>query len=436
MKYGLIGNETSSKNDRVTFADIILVGEFTINLSAELINDTLDGFLLSGGTSGGGFELYRRAITGGNPGGGWAIFVNGASVSNANGSTWPHYDNTNHNPRTIQITRDAANLITVKNPDGGTELTYTFAGNLKINTLFSRAGGSFYRGVLFYGMEVINGEFYRKFDANLYDGINNTTLKTADGQGEGTLQNFPTDASQWFTYESGTEPASYAVELSATATLQLSAKKIGESVANVSSSAAASVSAYKVAQHQISISASADNSLANSKIGFGTASINASADINLISGNVILVEATISFNADASISLSGQKQAAGSVAFLSAANVQLSASKTGAASVNLTAGSLASLSANKTCAAAASLQCAVVHSLLSSKTGYSSFTVPVSVSITLSGFSAATKPLARAVFINTRSQQKSLLTTSSEQQRRITTHSKQRYSLQSGGASV
>lgn len=204
MAYGLLGNPTGTKNDRVTFADITLVGPFTINLSTELINDTPDGFLFSGGTGSTGFELYRRSSGGGN---GWQMFIAGANVtSNANGATWPYYDGVTPNPRTIQITRNAANLITVKNPAGGTELTHTHAGDLRINTLFAR-GTSFYRGMLFHSLEIINGGFYRKFDANLYDAANPTTLKTTDGQGQGTLFNFPVDGTQWVSYQGGTEPA-------------------------------------------------------------------------------------------------------------------------------------------------------------------------------------------------------------------------------------
>ena len=200
MAYGLIGNPSTTKNDRVTFADITLTGEFTINLSCELINDTLDGFIFSGGAGSTGFELYRRGS--GSGGNGWQMFVAGSNVSsNTNGSAWPYYDGTTPNPRTIQITRNASNVITVKDPTGTTQLTHTHAGDLKINTLFAR-GTSFYRGMVVYSLEVINGAFYRKFDASLSGGTG-TTLSTTDGLGQGTLFNFPVDNTQWVFFEGG-----------------------------------------------------------------------------------------------------------------------------------------------------------------------------------------------------------------------------------------
>lgn len=202
MSYGLLGNPASGKNDRVTFADITLSGEFTINLSIELVNDTLDGFIFSGGTGSTGFELYRRGA--GSGGNGWQMFIAGSSVaSNTNGSTWPYYDGTTPNPRTIEITRDAANLITVRNPDGGVELTRTHAGDLKISTLYAR-GTSFYRGMLFHSMEITNGAFYRRYEASASSGTG-SILPTNDGVNQGTLVNFPTDDSQWIFYE-GADP--------------------------------------------------------------------------------------------------------------------------------------------------------------------------------------------------------------------------------------
>ncbi|MBU2113729.1 MAG: hypothetical protein KKE94_08130 [Gammaproteobacteria bacterium] len=62
--------------------------------------------------------------------------------------------------------------------------------------------------MLFHSLEVINGAFYRKYDASLSGG-SGAVLPTNDGVNQGTLVNFPTDDSQWVYYESGTEPAVY-----------------------------------------------------------------------------------------------------------------------------------------------------------------------------------------------------------------------------------
>lgn len=206
-KYLDLNPSTSGMNDRVNFADIVLTGEFTILLECELHNNTNDGFLLSGGTGSTGIELYRRSSGGSN---GWQLFVGGAGVaSNTNGSAWPYFDDTTPTPRVIEISRDASNLITVKNPSGGVELSYTHAGDVKINNIGAR-GTSFYRGMLLYSLEVTSGAFYRKYDASLA-GSAGTTLATNDGVNNGTISG----GALFVEFDGGVEPDTHLSTVSA-----------------------------------------------------------------------------------------------------------------------------------------------------------------------------------------------------------------------------
>lgn len=190
-----INPNQSSKNDRITFPDISLTGDFLIRCRCEIRNhvNTPAGMLFGGGNSGGGVEIYRNGSLG------IQLFINGTSVGAA-GNVWPYYDDTSYNPRYVDLRR-VGSTLTVE-IGGSVVITVTTSATLKINTIGSR-GTSFYLGFLFYDLEITNGAFYRKFDANLYDPAAPNTLKTTDGNGQGTLSNFPNDDSQWVSYTSG-----------------------------------------------------------------------------------------------------------------------------------------------------------------------------------------------------------------------------------------
>ena len=253
---------TSGMNDRVNFADIILAGEFTILLGCELRNNTNDGFLLSGGTGSTGIELYRRSSGGSN---GWQLFVGGASVaSNANGSTWPYFDDITPTPRIIEISRDAANLITIKNPAGVVELSHTHAGDVKINNIGAR-GATFYRGMLLYSLEVTNGAFYRKYDASLPLSAG-AVLATNDGLNLGTISG----GASFVEFDGGAEPDIYLSTVSAN--IPLFGSSVAQSSAQPSYSSAVSVG---VPLFSVSSSQSAAAPNYDSSVNFGVSMFSA-----------------------------------------------------------------------------------------------------------------------------------------------------------------
>lgn len=191
----------NSKNDRVTFPDILLTGDFLVRCRCELYNHLITpaGMLFGGGNSGGGVEVYRNGSLG------VQLFINGTSVGTA-GNVWPYWNEVDDNPRYVDLRR-VGSTLTVE-IGGSPVITVSNSAVLKINTLGSR-GTAFYLGFRFYDLEITNGAFYRKYDASLYDGVNFNVLRTNDGVNNGTLIGFPNDGSEWISYSAG--PVAYSI---------------------------------------------------------------------------------------------------------------------------------------------------------------------------------------------------------------------------------
>lgn len=414
-------------NDYVQLSNPVAIPGSTpyrIEIDFQALDGSDFGVRLSGnsGSNTGRVIVFKGA----NPNtiGGLGTIGTTGGVNILNRAVWAWY---RLNETTNKVAVDGAVMPAALENGGG----FSFAWLLsELNATNSRNPVNLYSYKVFIADVLVH-----HWDPSASNGTGNQLLDIVGGN-HGTLINFATDGSQWVYYDNGTEQTSHAVELSAMATLQLVGQKVGQALSAIIGAASAQINASKIAKAQaiaagnasaslggvkvgnaaLAVTANSAASLAANKTGRGAASINATASINLTAGNVITVQATINFNATASIGLLGSKCANASVEFLSAATSQLQASKTGAANVNLAAGNTASLS--------------------SSKTGYCSFTVPVSISITLSGLSAATRPVAKAVFINNRSTKKSSLATGSTLLHTIKTQSRQRYNLQSGGANA
>lgn len=209
MAYGLAINPAlSGENDRVSFSDVFLAGDFSIKMMCELYNLTgsgSDGFIISGGNVSGGIEIYRRSAAGGF---GSQIFLNGAGSSSNSVNNWPYYDGNTPNPRLIELKR-VDGVISLEF-EGVEQLTVINSSTLKVNTFGARSGGSFFSGLILYECEITAEGVYKKFDASLSDGAGNV-LPTSDELSQGSLVNFPTDGSQWIEYDdgSGGEPVNY-----------------------------------------------------------------------------------------------------------------------------------------------------------------------------------------------------------------------------------
>lgn len=168
----------ATKNDRVTYADISLPGDFVIDHRCEVYNHTSTpaGMLFGGGNSGGGIEVYRNGSLG------VQLFINGTSVATA-GNVWPYTNTVDINPRSI-ILRRVGSTITLEF-DGVTIITIANSATLKVNSIGSR-GAALYLGQRFYSQEITAGAFYRKYDASLPLSVG-TVLASNDGLNLGTV---------------------------------------------------------------------------------------------------------------------------------------------------------------------------------------------------------------------------------------------------------
>lgn len=185
----------SVSNKRVEFSsNIELPADFELEI--EVANLANSAFVVSGGNSSGGFELYR------NGSGRLQVYASGSSVfsggiplSNGKGS-----------PDVIKVTRDPLDLVTVMINGQQDGAAFALSGTLRVKTAGQRPGGSWFNNsdLALYYIEISkSGSLSNSYKKGNIQGVNDTTFPDTVGGNDGTLVNFPADNSQWVFYDDG-----------------------------------------------------------------------------------------------------------------------------------------------------------------------------------------------------------------------------------------
>lgn len=203
MPYYLdINPSNPSGNQYVTIPSITVTGDFTIEIDCEIYNTTIsgaDGFVFSGGTSGGGFEFYRdNSAQNYRPSLWYNNTKNFASASNV----WPYASGSTANPRTITIQRVGGVVSSNFAGTVGTDVNIASGNNIVISAIGARPNGTFSVGMRLYRLRIYQGStLVRDYNAaNTSSGV--ALVDEVSGQ-NGTIQNPPAGNAQWVFYSSG-----------------------------------------------------------------------------------------------------------------------------------------------------------------------------------------------------------------------------------------
>ena len=194
-----INPSNKNGNQYVTIPSITVTGDFTIEIDCEIYNTTLtdsDGFVFSGGNSGGGFELYRDSNTQNyRP----SLWLSNAKNFNAPSDIWPYASSSTANPRRITIQRIGGVVSSNFAGTAGTNVSIASENNIVISAFGARPNGTYTLGLRLYRLRIYQGStLVRDYNAaNTSSGV--TLVDEVSGQ-NGTIQNPPTGNTQWVPY--------------------------------------------------------------------------------------------------------------------------------------------------------------------------------------------------------------------------------------------
>lgn len=187
----------------VTIPSWSITGDFKIEIDCEIYNTTAtgaDGFAFSGGTSSGGFELYRDS-------GGLSfrpsIWRNNVKNFISASNIWPYVAGSTVDPRRITIQRIGNTVSSDFAGTAGTNITIATGDNIVISAIGARSGGTYTLGMRLYRMRMYQaGSLVRDYDPSASGGSGVTLTDTVSGQ-NGTFQNPPAANAQWVFYDAG-----------------------------------------------------------------------------------------------------------------------------------------------------------------------------------------------------------------------------------------
>lgn len=190
-------------NQYITIPAFDITGDFTIDIDCEIYNTTTtgaDGFVFSGGTSSGGFELYRDGSANTFRPSLWRNNIkNFVSASNI----WSYVSGSTANPRRITIRRIGNTVSSDFAGTAGTNITIATGDNIVISAIGARSGGTFTLGMRLYRMRMYQaGSLVRDYSPSASGGSGVTLTDTVSGQ-NGTFQNPPAGNAQWVFYDAG-----------------------------------------------------------------------------------------------------------------------------------------------------------------------------------------------------------------------------------------
>lgn len=203
MPYYLdINPSNQNGNQYVTIPAVAISGDFTIEIDCEIYNTTTtgaDGFVFSGGTSGGGFEFYRDSPAQNyRP----SLWYNNTKNFCSASNIWPYVSGSTANPRTITIQRVGGVVSSNFAGTVGTDVNIASGNNIVISAIGARPNGTFTVGMRLYRLRIYQGAtLVRDYNAaNTSSGV--TLVDDVSGQ-NGTIQNPPAGNAQWIFYSSG-----------------------------------------------------------------------------------------------------------------------------------------------------------------------------------------------------------------------------------------
>lgn len=315
MAYYLDWGSTSSKRIELS-SEILLPADFEIEMS--VVNLANSSFILSGGSSSGGFEIYR------NGSGRLQIFISGISVFNG---AIP-LNNDKESPQTLRISRDTANNITVFIDGQQDGAGFVSSGTLKIKTVGQRPSGSWFNNsnMALYSLSVSKSQaLTNRYIKQTLNGSNDTVLPDAVNGNDGTLINFPTDNSQWVFYDDGgSEPEPELHEFSGNAVVNALSLSQATKITQHNGLALVNVSAS--GQFAKSVTLSSDSLVTASATAASAKVINTNGSTTVVAESVSLFKKLNAFNGNASVSATSQSSASKLVEFDGQATVSVTAS--------------------------------------------------------------------------------------------------------------